>query len=97
MVKENYIPLATLCTHYKVEMDFIFELSENDLLEITYLKTEPCIHHERVIYLEKMLRLHQDLQINIAGIDAVFNLLNQVEDLQAEVNELRNRLKVFED
>ncbi len=96
MIKENYIPLVTFCTHYQVEMDFIYELSENDLLEITFLKTEPCIHQERVVYLEKMLRLHQDLQINIAGIDAVFNLLNQVDDLQAEVLALKNRLKVYE-
>lgn len=97
MGKENYIPLITLCTHYKIEMDFILELGENDLLEITYLKTEPCIHEENVVYLEKMLRLHQDLQINIPGIDVVFNLLNQVDDLQTEVIELKNRLKVFED
>jgi hypothetical protein len=97
MIKENYIPLVTFCTHYKVEMDFIYDLSDNDLLEIIYIEKNPCIHQDVVAHLEKMLRLHQDLQINVAGIDAVFNLLNQVDALQAEVRNLKNRLKTFED
>ncbi|HTN21114.1 MAG TPA: chaperone modulator CbpM [Pelobium sp.] len=97
MIKENYIPLLTLCTHYKVEMDFIYDLSENDLLEIIYIEESPCIHQDVVARLEKMLRLHQDLEINLAGIDAVFNLLNQVDVLQGEVRSLKNRLKTFED
>ncbi len=97
MAKENYILLLTLCTNYKVEIDFIRDLSENDLLEITYQKTEPFINEEVLTRLEKILRLHQDLQINVAGIDAVFNLLGQVDDLQAEVQKLKNRLKIYED
>lgn len=96
MSKENYVPILTLCTHYEVEMDFIYDLNENDLLEITYLEKEPCIHQEYVVRLEKILRLHKDLQINLAGINAVFNLLKQVDDLQNEVLVLKNKVKIYE-
>ena len=96
MIKENYIPLLTICTHYKVDMDFINDLSENDLLEIIYVEKDPCIHQDVLVRLEKMLRLHQDLEINVAGI-AVLNLLNRVDELQNELNSLKSRIKIFED
>lgn len=96
MVRENFIPLVTICTHYKVEMDLMYDLSENDLLEITYIESKPCIEKEKLERLEKILRLHQDLQINIAGIDVVFNLLNQVNDLQEEAERLRAKLNIYE-
>lgn len=96
MIKENYIPLLTFCTCYNVEMDFLYDLSENGLLEITYLEQEACIHQDLVWRLEKILRLHEELQINIAGIDAVFNLLNQVEDLQMKVQRLSSKIKIYE-
>lgn len=97
MAKENYISLLTICTYYKVEMDFIRELNENDLLEIAYQEKKPYIASSVLVRLEKILRLHQDLQINLPGIGAIFNLLDQVDDLQAENQALKNRLKVYED
>ncbi len=97
MDKENYISLLTICTYYKVEMDFIQELNENDLLEIAYQEKKPYIDSSVLVRLEKILRLHQDLQINLPGIGAIFNLLDQVDDLQSENQALKNRLKVYED
>ena len=97
MARENYIALTTICTAYNVEMTFINDLKENDLLQIQYDDDAPCIHQDLLTQLEKMLRLHQELKINVAGIDAVFNLLHQVDDLQVEVDQLKNRLRVYED
>ncbi|WP_442794928.1 chaperone modulator CbpM [Pelobium manganitolerans] len=96
MTNNEYITLAALCEHYQIEMTFIEDLKNNDLLEITYLENAPCIHQEALRHLEKMFRLHQDLQINVAGIDAVFHLLNQVEDLQHQIQNLQHRLQIYE-
>lgn len=96
MAKENYITLTTVCTAYNVEMNFINDLKENDLLKISYVEDAPCIHQDLLTQLEKILRLHKELQINVAGIDAVFNLLHQVDDLQAQVDQLKNRLQIYE-
>ncbi len=97
MAKENYITLTTICTAYNVEMTFINDLKENDLLKISYVEDAPCIHQDLLTQLEKILRLHQDLKINVAGIDAVFNLLHQVDDLQLQIGNLQNRLSAYED
>lgn len=96
MNKENYISVAQLCSTYEVEMGFIYDLKENDLIELSYLDDRPCIHQDLLEQLEKILRLHHDLQINIEGIQAVFNLVHQVEDLQANIQFLKNRLKIYE-
>lgn len=97
MVKKNYISLVTVCTYYKVEMDFVMELCENDLLEITYQENEPYIDPSVLDKLEKILRLNRDLAINLDGIGAVFNLLEQMDDLKLQNQALRNRLKIYED
>ncbi|MBK0383987.1 hypothetical protein I5M32_13545 [Pedobacter sp. SD-b] len=97
MTKENYIPIATLCTHYNVEMSLIKDLDDNGLIPIIQIEKSPCIHQDFISSLEKMLRLHEDLQINVAGIDTIFNLLNRVEAMQLELRSLKNRLKIYED
>jgi hypothetical protein len=41
--------------------------------------------------------LHYELHINIEGIDAIYNLLKQVELLQLEIRTLKNKLNSYED
>lgn len=43
------------------------------------------------------MRLHYDLEINIEGIDAIYNLLEQVNSLRKEITTLNNRLRLYED
>ena len=43
-----------------------------------------------------MIRIHRELNVNIEGIDVVFNLLNKVDVLQSEINAVRNRLRLYE-
>jgi hypothetical protein len=47
--------------------------------------------------LEKMVRLHHDLDINIAGIEAIAHLLERLEYLQDEMRTLKNRLRLYEE
>ncbi|MBC7654086.1 MAG: MerR family transcriptional regulator [Oligoflexus sp.] len=96
MTKENYIPVATLCTFYKVEMSLIQDLDDNGLIKIIQIENAPFIHEDLISPLEKMLRLNQDLHINASGIDTIFNLLNRFEDMQKEMKTLRSRLRIYE-
>ena len=96
MTKENFIPVATLCTYYKVEMSLIQDLDDNGLIKIIQIEEAPFIHEDLISPLEKMLRLHQDLHINAAGIDTIFNLLKRFEDIQKELKTLKSRLKIYE-
>lgn len=97
MNNENYISVLTLCTHYNVEKEFIYDLNENDLLDIIFVEQEAYLHDSVLVNLEKMLRLHQELNLNVEGIDAVLTLIKQVEDLQLSVLALKNRVNIYED
>ena len=44
-----------------------------------------------------MIRLHHELDINMAGIDSVLHLLNKIEGLQTELLAIRNRLRIYEE
>ncbi|WP_458626100.1 chaperone modulator CbpM [Winogradskyella sp. PC D3.3] len=96
METTQLISISQFCTHYNVPVSFINTLHEYELVEIiitdhkTYLKTNQL--HD----VEKMMRLHYDLDINIEGIDAIYNLLKQVETLQSEITALRNKLDFYE-
>jgi hypothetical protein len=44
-----------------------------------------------------MIHLHHDLEINIAGIEAITHLLERVEQMQQNMKGLRNRLRIYEE
>jgi chaperone modulatory protein CbpM len=96
MSTENYVPVQQLCLHYNIEMSFINNLHEHGLIEISTIDASPCLHHDRISDLEKMIRLHHELDINMAGIDSVLHLLEKIEGLQAEIGAMRNRLRIYE-
>jgi hypothetical protein len=43
-----------------------------------------------------MMRLHFELDINIEGIDAISNLLQQIDNLQKELISTKNKLRLYE-
>lgn len=93
---ENLIPIPQLCSHYELEMSFFVNLSEIGLLQITTVETMSYIDLDSIQKIEKMIHLHQDLEVNIEGIDVVFNLLQKMDSLQNEVIALKNRLRLHE-
>jgi hypothetical protein len=97
MSKELFIPLRQLCTHYKVEMSFFAHLHEYGLIEITTIEESECIAQDKVADIEKMIRMHDELEINVEGIETIFHLLEKIEALQQELNATRNRLRMYED
>lgn len=96
MEKQNYILIETLCIQYKVEISFIKELDNVGLIEIEQSDNNEFIHEERIGDLEKMIRLHHELNVNIEGIDIVFNLLQKEIQLREQIKELQNRLDFYE-
>lgn len=96
MTIENFIPITALCTHYNVEMSFFGHLNELDLIEIKIIENLPYIHQDSIYEVEKILRIYQELDVNIEGIDIVFNLLQKMENLQNELVSVKNRLRLYE-
>ena len=96
MIHENYIPLDTLCVHYQIEMSFFLNLNEIGLLEIKTVEKSPCIREEGIAELERIIRIYHDLDVNMEGIDIVFNLLHKIDALHSEVGALKSRLGLYE-
>ena len=96
MEEKDFIPVIQLCSHYEVEVSFFNELSEVGLIDITTIEQTSCLHQDKIIDVEKMIRIHNELNVNIEGIDVVFNLLQKVDDLQSELNTVQNRLRLYE-
>jgi hypothetical protein len=93
---ENFIPLETLCTHYNVELSFFSNLNEIGLIEIQTVEQLQYVDQDSIYEIEKMIRMHQDLQVNLEGIDVVFNLLQKIDSLKQELMDVRNRLRLYE-
>jgi len=82
------------CTQYNIEISFIQALNEFGLIEIIIVEEKPFIPVTQLTELEKFIRLHYDLNINMEGIDVIANLLAKVKSLQKEIGYLKNRLQV---
>lgn len=93
---ENFIPINTLCLHYKLEISFFNTLNENGLIEIQLVDEIQYVHKESIYEIEKIVRMHKELEVNIEGIDVVLNLLQKIDALQTELLKVRNRLLLYE-
>lgn len=96
MTTQNLILIDKICIHYKIEFSFINALDNIGLLEIETIDQSKFINQDKIGDLEKMIRLHNELNVNIEGIDVVFNLLQKEKALQKEINTLKNRLRLYE-
>jgi len=96
MAIQNLILIEKLCIHYKIEFSFFDALDNIGLIEIETVDQSKFINQDRIGDLEKMIRLHHELNVNLEGIDIVFNLLQKEKVLQEEINKLKNRLRLYE-
>jgi hypothetical protein len=91
----NLISIQQFCRHYKVPVSFINQLHQLELIEIIDMQETLCIPKSQIKEVEKMIRLHYDLEINLEGVDAIYHLLKQVEMLQEQIVILKNKLNCF--
>jgi hypothetical protein len=66
-------------------MSFLIDLNDFDLIEIRTIDHSQYVHKDDVAYIEKMIRMHHEFDINMEGIDTVFNVLKKIEILQEEL------------
>ncbi len=97
MQTPNLIPADDFCTYYKVEYSFINSLEQMGLIEVTIIEQNRFIDTERLLDLEKFVRLRYELDINLEGIQAITHLLEKIKSLQEEIKLLRNRLYLYEE
>ena len=95
MNRNELVALKMLCTHYEVDMSFFSRLHELDLIEIHTREQVDYVHRDKVGEIERMIRLHVELDINHEGIDTIFNLLDKIDRLESEVISMKNKLRRY--
>lgn len=97
MSEEKLILVNQLCEHYQVEMTFFSDLDEFGFIEIVTIDNSHFIYKEKISKVEKIIRLKEDLNLNLEGVDTVLNLLKKIDDLQTELDTVKSRLRLYED
>ena len=96
MSSKNLIQIKQFCVYHEIEHTFITELHNYGLVEIIIQEEDEYLHPEQLPTIEKMIRMHYDLKINLEGIDAIYHLLNKIEALQQNLTATQNKLRLFE-
>jgi|TARA_R110000868_G_scaffold54610_1_gene170553 chaperone modulatory protein CbpM len=91
------IQLNDFCSGHEIEVSFVTELHNYDIIEIKIIDNNQFITIEELPKVEKMIRLHQDLQINIEGLEAINQLLQRNIALQNEIRLLRQKINRLDD
>jgi chaperone modulatory protein CbpM len=93
---ENLISIIEFCNHQNIEISFVSSLHEFGLIQITTVEQSPYISANDLHRLEKMVRLHYDLDINLEGIETITHMLDRMDDMHREIVALKNRLRLYE-
>jgi hypothetical protein len=96
MAQDKLIAVTDVCRFHNIEISFISSLHQSGLIEITTLKEKKFIDIEQLQELEKMIRFHYELNINLEGIQAITHLLQRIKISQFEIMDLKNKLRLFE-
>jgi chaperone modulatory protein CbpM len=97
MENADMVMLDDFCASHRLEISFIHSLEENGLIETVAVNQALYITSNDLPKLEQITRLHQDLNINPEGIDAINHLLKYIEEMKQEIVHLRNRLRFYEE
>lgn len=92
MKEENYILLKKFCQSTSVDPDFIEALYEFGLIEHA-----SSIHKDELPTIERYVRLHYDLNVNIEGLQIIANMREKMMQMQEEMLRLERKLKRFEE
>ena len=97
METTDMIVLDEFCNSHQVEVSFVRTLEEHGLIETIIVNETLYIQENELSKLEQIVRLHQELNINSEGVDAIINLLKRIENMQNEITVLRNKLNFYEE
>lgn len=97
MQEQVLISADEFCTFHNIEFSFMRNLQEFGMIEIVSSQQGNYIPESQLEKLERILRLHHDLEINLEGIDAITHLLKRVDQMQSEIIRLQNKLRLYED
>ncbi|MCB0334768.1 MAG: hypothetical protein KDD62_00640 [Bdellovibrionales bacterium] len=92
----TYIALTQFCKVHDVERTFLEDLSDIGLIEIVEDQGQAMLSEDMISIAERLLRLRNDLSLNVSGLEAVFHLSSQLQELRSELLYVKRRLRFYE-
>lgn len=96
MKNEEMVPASEFCIHHNIELSFIDSLREYGMIQTMVKEEIIYLPISELPRLEKIIRLHFDLDINLEGVETITHLLERMKVMQERITQLTNRLKGFE-
>jgi len=96
MEKKTHILVSDFCRHHHLEISFVQRLEERGAVEIHHQQEGDALPTEAMDALERMVRLHQELDIHPEDLDIISDLLDKINDLETEMNLMKAQLRFFE-
>lgn len=96
METQDLIIIDVFCQEYQIEINFINDLESFGLIETVVHNENKYLDKNQLVHVEKIIRLHNDLNINKEGIEIILDLLEKEKQLLSEINYLKNRLGLYE-
>jgi hypothetical protein len=96
MQTEYLVAVDEFCASHNIEISFISSLQQTGLIEITTIGQAGFIVADQLPKVEKYIRFHYDLDINLEGIETIAHMLERIQAMHDEITELRNRLSLYE-
>jgi chaperone modulatory protein CbpM len=96
MEKENLIAVVDFCRYYEVDLSFVQTLEQHGLIETVRSEQTVFVQADRLASLEKLIRIHRDLDIPAESLDVISQLITELESLHQEISSLEKRLGFYE-
>jgi chaperone modulatory protein CbpM len=96
MRAKKLIEVENFCVWHNIEFSFLHSLHEQGLIEITTREDKSFIPEYDLKRAEILVRLYNDLHINLEGVEVITYLLEQLKTQREEITQLQNRLGFYE-
>ena len=96
MQTEEMIIVNEFCIHHNIDPGFIDALNDSGLIEVTIADEKLYMPENQLPQLEKLVRLHYEMDINLEGNETITYLLNRMTEMQQQIMKLNNRLRIYE-
>lgn len=90
------ITITEYCRHHHTDITLLEAMADNGLISVVIVDGQPCISYDQLREIESYVHLHDELNVNIEGIDTIRHLLIRMKQLQQEVALLKSRLSRYE-
>jgi len=96
MSDKELISVQKVIVHHNLDEQFIESIESFQLIEFVVKDSNKYLYTEQLPILEKIIRLHYDLEVNMQGIDVINNMLQRMDSVHKTIQQLENKLKLYE-